>query len=236
MLRAVAGFLLSLAAFRFGWYVLAPWLEANTRYGDVLQAANWGERLFFARALLLVSAALMALTLIGSGLRSSDLFLRVGNLRAPTQPEPVLGMRRSVRWSHFGGAMLLLFGVALPLFLYFTVQPNFARLAHVWDFAPWILATAVLNAANEEFNFRSVFLARLNAIISPREAVVVTAVFFGLGHYYGQPSGPVGVVMAAFAGWIWGKSMIETRGFVWAFSIHMVQDIVIFAFLAMAIR
>ena len=63
-------------------------------------------------------------------------------------------------------------------------------------------------------------------------AALLTAVLFGLGHYYGQPSGPIGVLMAGFAGWIWAKSMIETRGSAWAFLIHMVQDIVIFSFLA----
>jgi uncharacterized protein len=40
--------------------------------------------------------------------------------------------------------------------------------------------------------------------------------------------------MAGFAGWIWARSMIETRGVAWAFFIHMVQDIVIFSFLAVA--
>jgi hypothetical protein len=40
--------------------------------------------------------------------------------------------------------------------------------------------------------------------------------------------------MAGIAGWLWARSMIETRGFVWAFFIHMVQDIVILSFLAVA--
>jgi hypothetical protein len=38
--------------------------------------------------------------------------------------------------------------------------------------------------------------------------------------------------MAGFAGWIWARSMIETRGGLWAFLIHLVQDVVIFTFLA----
>ena len=93
-------------------------------------------------------------------------------------------------------------------------------------------AVATLNAASEEFQFRSVLLAHLRGVFRPLEMALLTAVFFGLGHYYGQPSGPLGVLMAGFAGWIWARSMIETRGGVWAFLIHFVQDIVIFAFLA----
>ena len=93
---------------------------------------------------------------------------------------------------------------------------------------------AALNAANEEFQFRNVPLALLRNVVSPAEAALLTAALFGLGHYYGQPSGPVGVVMAGIAGWLWARSMIETRGCAWAFFIHMVQDIVILSFLAVA--
>jgi len=42
----------------------------------------------------------------------------------------------------------------------------------------------------------------------------------------------VGVILAAFLGWILGKSMLETRGLFWAWFIHFLQDVLIFAFLA----
>jgi membrane protease YdiL (CAAX protease family) len=79
-----------------------------------------------------------------------------------------------------------------------------------------------------------VLLAHLRNVVSPAEGALLTAGLFGLGHYYGQPSGPLGVVMAGIAGWFWARSMIETRGFVWAFFIHMMQDVVILSFLAVA--
>ncbi len=129
----------------------------------------------------------------------------------------------------------MIFGVALPLFLYFTVHPDFTAGGRILRFLPWILLVAALNAANEEFQFRNILLAHLRNVIPPGEAVLLTAVLFGLGHYYGQPSGPIGVVMAGFAGWIWARSMIETRGSAWAFFIHFVQDIVIYCFLAAAV-
>ena len=40
--------------------------------------------------------------------------------------------------------------------------------------------------------------------------------------------------MAGFGGWIWAKSMVETRGFTCAFATHFVQDMVIFCFLALS--
>jgi len=40
--------------------------------------------------------------------------------------------------------------------------------------------------------------------------------------------------LAGFAGYMWGKSMVETRGGAWAWLIHGFQDVVIFTFLTMA--
>ena len=77
-------------------------------------------------------------------------------------------------------------------------------------------------------------LARLTNVVSAKEAFLVVAIVFGVGHYFGQPSGWGGVFMAGFAGWIWAKSMVETRGFGCAFATHFVQDLVIFCFLAMS--
>jgi hypothetical protein len=58
------------------------------------------------------------------------------------------------------------------------------------------------------------------------------ALFFGIGHYFGVPYGVIGVVMATFLGWILGKAMLETRGLFWSWSIHFVQDVLIFSFMA----
>lgn len=62
----------------------------------------------------------------------------------------------------------------------------------------------------------------------------LTAVFFGLAHYAGGvplATTPT-ILMTGFLGWLMGKSMLETRGFFWAWLIHFVNDIPVFAFLA----
>jgi membrane protease YdiL (CAAX protease family) len=231
--RPLCGFILALAALRLGWSVIMPsfaWSDTLSKWNEQL---NWGQRQFVGRVLALSGAAIIALTLIGSGLTRRDLFLRWGDPSAPAQPEPVLLIRYPIPWTRFGPILLVIFGVVLPVFLYFSLRPDFSLVGLVWRFLPWGIATAALNAANEEFQFRCVLLARLKHLVPEKESVLLTACFFGLAHYYGQPSGPIGVVLAGIAGWLWGKSMIETRGWTWAFAIHMVQDIVIFVFLAM---
>jgi membrane protease YdiL (CAAX protease family) len=233
--RGLCGFVLALAALRLGWSVIMPAFAWSDTLSAWAQQLNWAARLFLERLLALSGAIIIGLTLIGSGLTRRDLFLRWGDPSAPAQPEPFLWFRHPISWTRFGLILLGIFGVVLPLFLYFSIRPDFSLAGRVWHFLPWGIAIAAVNAANEEFQFRCVLLARLKHLLPEKETVLLTAVFFGLAHYYGQPSGPIGVVLAGIAGWLWGKSMIETRGWTWAFAIHLVQDIVIFVFIAMTL-
>jgi membrane protease YdiL (CAAX protease family) len=230
--RSLSRFLFAIAALDFAWSVVAPALAQTSWVRDLSGNADWAARFLIARALTLSGAALVSVTLIGSGLTRRDLFLTPGNLTAPAHPIPFLGLRKPVPWTWFGLGLLLVFALALVPFLYFTVHPNFAASGRILRFFPWMIAVSALNAASEEYQFRNVLLAHLRNVFPSAEAALLTAAYFGLRHYYGQPSGTLGVLMAGFAGWIWARSMIETRGYFWAFATHTVQDIIIFAFLA----
>jgi len=231
-LRSLARFLIAIAILNFAWDYISPTLVALPAVHAVTDHTSWGARLFLERTFTLSGAFLVSLTLIGSGLTRRDLYLCKGNPAAPAQPISFLGLRKSVPWTWLGPAVIAVFALALAPYLYLTVHPNFSISGRIAHTLPWSLAVAALNAASEEFQFRCVPLAHLRGVFRPAENVLLTAVFFGIGHYYGQPSGPLGVLMATFAGWIWARSMIDTRGSVWSFSIHMAQDIVIFTFLA----
>ncbi len=224
-LRKLTRFLVAIALLNLAWGYISPALSSLPSVLAVTDNASWGARLVLARTFTLSGAILISFTLIGSGITRRDLFLCKGNPAAAAQPF-------GVSWMWIGPAFILVFALALSAYLYLTVHPNFSVSERIIRTLPWSIAVAGLNAASEEFQFRSVLLAHLRHSFRPPEMVLMTAVFFGLGHYYGQPSGPLGVLMAGFAGWIWARSMIETRGGLWAFLIHLVQDIVIFTFLA----
>ena len=231
-LRGLTRFLPAVAALNFTWSFVAPVLAGTNFVRSFSDNASWGARLFISRTMTLSGAVLAGLTLIGSGITRRDLFLCRGDLHAPAQPIPFLGLRKPIPWTWFGPGVIVVFALALSPFLYLTVHPNFGASGRIIRLFPWMLAVAALNAASEEFQFRSLILAHLRNVFRPAEAILLSAAFFALGHYYGQPSGPLGVAMAGFAGWIWARSMIETRGAAWAFITHMVQDIIIFIFLA----
>jgi membrane protease YdiL (CAAX protease family) len=235
-LRRLSGFLLTVAVLRLGWSVIAPVLNDWSPLQVMMNNLDWGPKIFLTRLLNVAGALLILTTFIGRRVTRDDLFLRVGQLNAPVKPERILWFRSPLRWWHLGPLIVLIFAMAMIAFLFSNLRPNFWQLTQHWQLFPWAVATAALNAANEEFQFRCAPLAHLRNVLPLREAVWVTALFFGLAHYFGQPSGWLGVFMATIAGFIWAKSMAETRGAGWAFGIHFVQDLVIFYFLAMSNR
>jgi membrane protease YdiL (CAAX protease family) len=81
-----------------------------------------------------------------------------------------------------------------------------------------------------------VLIARVQPAVGTGQTLLMTSALFGLGHWFGHPSGPTGVLLAGFAGWFWGKAMIETKGFTWSWLIHAAQDVAIVAFIIMAGR
>ena len=94
---------------------------------------------------------------------------------------------------------------------------------------PWVLLFAVVNAVCEEAIFRVGVLVPLNGHLSHAQLALLSGLLFGLPHYFGTPSGVVGVAMATFMGWLLAYSILETQGVLVAVGIHLVQDIIIFA-------
>jgi len=106
-----------------------------------------------------------------------------------------------------------------------------ASLGKAVPLLPAILLLAAMNAFSEEMSYRAPQLATSYEVVGKNQAMLLAAAFFGIGHYYGVPYGVIGVVMAGFLGWLLSKSMLETKGFLWPWFIHFLQDVVIFAFL-----
>lgn len=234
--RNVAGFISAVAALNFSWLVVVPLVEQSSAVHSAMQYLGWAGGFFLSRAIRIIGALAMVLTLIGSGIGRGELYLRVGDWRAQVNSRLLSHVRSSISWARFAWIVLGVFGVVLPVFLYSTLHPQIARLHGILPLFAWALATATLNAANEEFQFRSVLLARLQSVVGKGEACLISAALFGINHYFGQPSGWAGVLMAGIAGGIWAKSMVETRGIGCAFVTHFVQDVVIFVFLALSVR
>jgi len=94
---------------------------------------------------------------------------------------------------------------------------------------PFVVILAILNSFCEGIVFRSAILGSLKNVLPKNQAIFIAAMIFGIAHYYGAPSGIVGVAMSSILGWYLCRSMYETKGFVSSWIIHFMQDVVIFA-------
>jgi membrane protease YdiL (CAAX protease family) len=232
LLRSVRGFLWALLAFAVGdWACFV--IESTSLWIQRVGGLPVQDQMIARSVLSLIPAVLMTLTLTGSGLGRKDVFLAKGNLKAPaTMPFGI----QPVRWTILGPALIGVFVLPLILQLTLTLRPDFSMATRALRALPVILVFATLNSASEEFRFRSVLIARVQPAVGTGQTLLMTSALFGLGHWFGHPSGPTGVLLAGFAGWFWGKAMIETKGFTWSWLIHAAQDVAIVAFIIMAGR
>jgi len=176
---------------------------------------------------LMVIAALMLL-----GYRRKQLFLTPGNLSAPIAPVKWMGFPKPDPWWKFGGQ----YGIYIPLGVgvaaWLVSRPGPGLLERALPLLPGIVLFAAMNAFNEEMTYRASMLATLEGPVGLKHAWWMSALYFGIAHFYGVPYGWLGAALATFNGWLLGKAMLETRGLFWACWMHFLQDIVIFIFVA----
>jgi len=160
-------------------------------------------------------------------------FFVKGKLDAEAAPIPLI-IDKPSSWRILGPAIAGAMCLGLTVFvLAFGNLPSLKSLAGVLPLLPFVLLFAASNAFGEEMIYRAPWLAALEGPLGPLHALLITAVFFGIEHFYGVPYGVLGVTMAFIPGWLMGKAMLETRGFFWAWVIHISMDIVIFFFMAL---
>lgn len=230
-IRSLRGYFLVMAAVA----LLTGVLDAPLRAGSIWQ--NWfaAERgwviSFFGERLPLLLAALgLVLLLRLMGLKWEDFFLVKGELSTPVQ-----GVARGkLSWLPAGVlftlALAALFALALSQMM--PVTFSWERLL---PFLPAILLFALMNSFGEEMVYRAGPLSQLYPLFGPGTANWITAVWFGLGHFYGGiPSGVMGAVQSGLIGLLFGKAMLESKGMILPVLLHLLIDTVIYTFLALA--
>lgn len=171
-------------------------------------------------------------TLLLTGYNFRQLFLVRGNLKQPITPVPWMGFPKPDSWVSFGGQWSIYLALGTGVGLWLTSRTTLPFKAVILPALPAILLVAALNAFNEEALFRSAILSTTEHAIGTRHAWAISAIYFGIAHFWGVPYGWLGVALASLMGWILSKAMLETRGFFWSWWIHFLQDVVIFIFIA----
>jgi membrane protease YdiL (CAAX protease family) len=212
--------------------------EGVHRVGEIVQWKTWfvyqapfTVSMLGTQLLRIMVAIFMVVVMLVLKRKFSEFYLVKGNLGAEAKPIPVL-MSKPESWKKLGIILSVCVTGGTLLFLFLAGRPSLGVLGAALPMFPMILLLAAMNAFSEEMNYRATVLGALKDVTTGPQAVMLAAVFFGIGHYYGVPYGIIGVIMAWFLGWLLGKSMIETKGFFWAWFIHFLQDVVIFSFMA----
>jgi membrane protease YdiL (CAAX protease family) len=208
-----------------------PFMDSKDFFPSLLatQVLRMGVSLVMVGALMVIKK------------KRSAFYLVKGDLDAIAEPMPPL-MKQPSSWRSLGRELSLYISLGTLSFLLIAAFPSLSAqfksgglgslLGQVLVLMPFVLLMAAMNAFSEELTYKASFLSVLNDPVGKRQALLLMAAFFGLGHFYGIPYGVIGVLMAAFLGWLLGKSMLETKGFFWAWFIHFLQDVLIFSFLA----
>jgi hypothetical protein len=215
-----------------GWtFGLVPSIRNSSQWTTWLATVPVPLDSLAVHLLRLTPALAIIIFLFATGREREDFFLIKGQPSADAEPSKLLGMKQPEPWPRIARNFAVVFVVFTVLFLVLGYYPSLEQLVNALPLLPVALLIAAINAFNEEFTLRAAPLSELKSGIGKTQALIITSLYFGMGHYYGIPNGIIGVALSAFLGYFLGKSMIETKGFVWAWFIHFLPDIFIFYFL-----
>jgi len=213
------GFIVTLIAFLTGSWVQRT-IEHHWQW---FQQAHVSRQMYVDAWLALIPSALIALTLFRSGLTRKDIYLVPGNLNAR-----VAGLG-PVRWTLLVPVFVLVMIFGLSEQLRYILGNTHAAQKPDWVALIVLSATfAAINAANEEFRFRFVLLARGRRSVGARAALWMTSLNFGLAHWgSGHPGGPTGALTTALFAMLLVRSLYDSEGGLWAWLMHAASDIII---------
>ncbi len=155
-------------------------------------------------------------------------YLNINHLKGSMGPVKLLGIPEGSSWTQSGFIIGGMISLGTALVVYFQVNGQ-SLTFRLFPDVPLVLILALMNSFTEEIIFRYSYVTIVdNEGFSPKLALFLGSVVFGTVHYFGMaPKGFIGALMAAFLGWFLTKSILETKGFFWAWFIHFLQDVVI---------
>jgi CAAX protease family protein len=213
-----------------GWFFLTL-LPQSQFYASIL-GSNANLEFFGERLMRICAALVMLLVLLAMGLKRQDFFLKIGNLKANAEPERWGIPRKTETWLGFGGRFALIISAILLLIMVAAMQPSLSNLSV--GLVMLAALGAVMNAFAEEFLYRAALLPQVLSLFGKGASMILIATWFGLGHYFGVPSGITGVIFVTFGGWVFAKAMVETHGMGWPLIMHFVSDFTVYLVIFLA--
>lgn len=221
--RELSAFSFALAVQVAGYWIAGQIVKRDLA-GKLAPRARALRNLTATGAYKVVPALLLAAFLLLRG-QGDRLFLRAGNIGGQVN---ILPAWLRISWMQFFGISVAGTAVFLILNTRRMKPAHSPDFRNVVRFAPIIIPAAVVNAFAEEFLYRNALLPFLVPAVGAHGAVWLTSLRYGLVHFYGTPSGVLGVAAATLFGGILGYSMLGTGGSAFAWTLHIIADLVIF--------
>jgi len=147
-----------------------------------------------------------------------QLHFRKGNISAAIVPEPMIGIKPkpNENWSHLGRNFAAIISIVTAVVIYFQlIRINEVSIESILKVLPFSLIFALSNSFVEESITRLGVVVVLKNILKDKTIPLISAMIFGTVHYWGNPSGIGGVLLAGFLGWFLAKSILEIKGIFW---------------------
>jgi len=154
-------------------------------------------------------------------------YFSFGQIAASGNELKIFGIKQGDSWLKTGLSLSVVITSVTALFMFFQLKNNNVDWSILQSGIIWILLFSLTNSFGEEMIYRIGLVAPLKGILAPATIFLVSAIIFGLAHIKGMPSGIIGMSLAGILGYVLAKSVFETHGFFWAWTIHFLQDMVI---------
>ena len=157
-------------------------------------------------------------------------YFQKGNVSAEILPEPLIGIKPKAKenWLHLGINFSVIISGVTAIVIYFQlIKGTGIAIGDFLNILPYSIVFALSNSFVEESITRLGVVVVFKNILKDRSIPFVSAIVFGTVHYWGNPGGILGVIVAGFLGWFLTKSILETKGIFWAWFIHFLQDVII---------
>jgi len=209
-LRTYAGMLVLLTLLAvFFWNALPTWMSRQAWFPD----SSGYAAAFVMQSPKLVAAFVMMGVLAFLGYRRQEFFMSSG--------------AHGKLWIGSGVVAAVVMGFTMLVYLQTTAAEARGAAGDV-RYLPLALLLAAMNSFAEEMLYRGALLGPLLRQVTGNQAILMTAVLFGIAHYHGTPSGFPGMALTFIAGWVFGLAMVETRSILLPWFLHFVPDAVIF--------
>ena len=154
-------------------------------------------------------------------------YFTLGGISNPATEMKLFGIKANDSWLKTGISLTIFISLATATFMYFQLKQSQVNWTLLQSGIFWIILFSLTNSFGEEMIYRMGIVSPLNGLLQPMTIFIISAILFGIPHLAGMPSGLIGATMAGVLGLVLAKSLYETNGFFWAWTIHFIQDVII---------